>query len=187
MSHGSAQESRCAASTTSGDEIPILNLHGSVNWALSYDQGCVNVFDGYTQLLQAGGVPALVPPTWNKVFHGPIGDIWQGAIGALRQATRLIVIGFSLPPTDLHFKYLLAAGLQENMSLRQIVFCDPDGDAVKKRARSLLRQEYIDARQLIVFTNQGLAEFLVYRFSETYLFRRTTHRIFSSDGQPVPD
>jgi len=28
---------------------------------------------------------------------------------------------------------------------------------------------------------------LVYRFSETYLFRRTTHRIFSSDGQPVPD
>jgi len=34
---------------------------------------------------------------------------------------------------------------------------------------------------------EGYGWFLVYRFSETYLFRRTTHRIFSSDGQPVPD
>jgi len=27
---------------------------------------------------------------------------------------------------------------------------------------------------------------LVYRFSETYLLKQTTHRTFSSDGQSVP-
>ena len=32
------------------------------------------------------------------------------------------MIGYSIPPTDQHFKYLLAAGLQGNISLRDVVF-----------------------------------------------------------------
>ena len=40
-----------------------------------------------------------------------------------------------MPPTDLHFKYLLAAGLRNNISLREIAFVNPDFD-VPRKARS---------------------------------------------------
>jgi hypothetical protein len=46
-------------------------------------------------------------------------------VRALRLATRVVIIGFSMPRTDMHFKYLLAAGLKENISLRKIVVIDP--------------------------------------------------------------
>jgi len=55
----------------------------------------------------------------------------------ISRATRLIVMGFSMPPTDLHFKYLLAAGLRENISLREILFVNPSKEVIEQRAIEL--------------------------------------------------
>ena len=44
-----------------------------------------------------------------------------------------------------------------------------------------------DAQVPVVVTEQELLPMLVYRFTETYRIRQTTHRTFSSDGRPVPN
>jgi hypothetical protein len=44
--------------------VPILKLHGSINWSSS------KVYDTYSVLRAAGELPHLVPPTWKKAFEG---------------------------------------------------------------------------------------------------------------------
>jgi len=59
-----------------------------------------------------------------------------------------------MPRTDTHFKYLIAAGLQRNISLRKFVFVNP-GVAESREAErtelisnlfSILRRELLDRR-----------------------------------------
>jgi len=54
---------------------------------------------------------------FGKVLSGPWG-----------QRLAYFVLGFSMPPTDTHFRYLLTAGLQENISLRKFFFVNPGLD-----------------------------------------------------------
>ena len=104
-----------------------------MNWSYGYDTKNMiardsskipskngKCFSDYRQLLDSGQIPYLVPPTWKKVFDNAPKQVWSEAVGALKEATRIIMIGFSMPPTDIHFHYLLAAGLQENISLRNL-------------------------------------------------------------------
>jgi len=123
--------------------VRVLKLHGSVNWGTTLSPGPMTRFSSYDDLRRAQTImpdllPALLPPTWRKVFEGPMSSVWDAAVEALRSATRIIVIGFSIPPGDIHFKYLLAAGLRQSISLRDVVFVDPAGETIKDRASRLL-------------------------------------------------
>jgi len=102
------------------------------------------------ELIKAGLIPQIIPPTWKKDSRGAFDEIWTRSLKALSDATRVVVIGFSIPPTDLHFKYLLAAGLQENYSLREIVFVNPsDGmPLIEERCRSLFANQVHNAAKL---------------------------------------
>lgn len=107
--------------------VPLLKLHGSVNWysdsrtkPRQKSRHRISTFSDVTEVwnprreLKKGfqGVP-LVPPTWNKqateitVFASMI----EQAIRHLRRAARIVVIGYSMPEADAHFRYLLAKGL----------------------------------------------------------------------------
>jgi hypothetical protein len=127
--------------------IQVLKLHGSVNWARTKTPGGrLTVFGDYDFVRGSDLVPELVPPTWKKVFDNQLEAVWEAAVEALNTATRVIIIGFSMPPTDLHFKYLVAAGLQKNVSLRNIHFVNPQIPELQKRAESLLRASYIESK-----------------------------------------
>jgi hypothetical protein len=136
----------------SGDAnaIPVLKLHGSVNWTVEQDEQ-LKIFRSYDALRDQLKQPRLIPPTWSKSVDDHLSLPWEKAIERLQTATRVIIIGFSMPETDLHFRYLLAAGLQENAWLRTIVFVNPDAAGVEARARAVLRNNYID---------QGLIRFV---------------------------
>jgi len=55
--------------------------------------------------------PFIVPPTWNKTMHSSqLAPVWSAAARELAEAEEIIVIGYSLPPTDSFFRYLLAMG-----------------------------------------------------------------------------
>lgn len=139
--------------------FPVLKLHGSVNWTLE-DDGAVAVHKNYEAArLTALAPPLLTPPTWKKAFGGPMEHVWNAAIRSLSIATRVIIIGFSIPPTDIHFKYLLAAGLRNNFSLRELIFVNPDpDDQLRRRARNLLRKDYITSG-IIGFSKATFGEF----------------------------
>ncbi len=91
------------------DAIPVLKLHGSVNWSLVANSR-INIYGEYSKVLQTDADPLLIPPTWRKSFTKSLSTVWDEAVGLIRDATRIIVIGYSIPPIDFHFKYLLAAG-----------------------------------------------------------------------------
>jgi len=157
VTHGFASESTAGTSSEPSQarakEIQVLKLHGSVTWARAPRRGTPRtplvIHETYEELLAKGDEPALVPPTWKKVFGGHLEPVWEAAIERLSMATRIVIIGFSIPPTDMHFKYLMAAGLQKNLSLRQILFVNPTSQAeLEPRVRNLLRETYIDSNHI---------------------------------------
>lgn len=127
-------------SPSMGDGFRLLKIHGSVSWALPGKRGQkLTPFDTYDQVRQAQLVPVIVPPTWKKGSMKYVDDAWSGAVAAIEQATRVFIVGCSLPATDVHFRYLMAAGLRNNISLRSIYFVNPaaDEDAVRQRVMSI--------------------------------------------------
>lgn len=127
----------------SNDNLKLLKLHGSINWgrqtnATTGGAGKLSIFDSYADVRSNRAIPDLIPPTWRKVFDGNLEGLWVHALEAIKTATQIIVIGFSVPETDLHFKYLLAAGLKSNISLRDIVFVNPEHqDVLQKKIDGL--------------------------------------------------
>lgn len=122
--------------------VKVLKLHGSVNWLLPDNKrGVVQINDRYHLPGGDGRIPFVVPPTWHKEFGAPLDSVWDSALRSLRTATRIVVIGFSIPETDQHFRYLLAAGLRDNISLRQVFFVDPAVGNLGKRIARILRPE----------------------------------------------
>jgi len=120
------------------NQVEVLKLHGSINWGKPPSSTASYVIhNSYDELLNRQQSPQLVPPTWRKIFTGPLRQIWDNSLKSLEKATRIIVIGFSIPPTDNHFKYLIAAGLQNNISLREIVFINPDKEQIEQRVSDL--------------------------------------------------
>ena len=141
--------------------VAVLKLHGSVNWGLryfpsrkkrelQYDQ--LLLCRSFADLMASGADRVFVePPTWRKGYGSQgrgMATIWAKALQALQTASRIIVIGYSLPLTDVHFRYLLAAGLRENISLQEILFVnkalaedDPGYQSMVARIFQILRPE----------------------------------------------
>ncbi len=138
----SARCVRVAASDpTSAAAIHVLKPHGSINWAVQTDREKPKVFGTYEQLRSDGLNPLLAPPTWSKNPAVLLSDVWDNAVSAIRSATRIAIIGYSIPPMDLHFKYLLAAGLKNNNSLRDVFFVNPQARTLESRVESVFRSD----------------------------------------------
>jgi hypothetical protein len=126
--------SPCAYSPSN---MSVYKLHGSVNWGTQpASSEEIKVYASYDEVLGNGERVVLLPPTWRKTFGGGLSTVWAGAVKALTTATRIIVLGFSMPPTDAHFKYLLMAGLQPNISLRRLFYINPGLDESTSPAES---------------------------------------------------
>jgi hypothetical protein len=144
--------------------LRILKLHGSLNWEISSDQQ-LTVYSDHEDILKRGLTPALAPPTWRKDFLGQLPYVWDKAVDALRTATRIIVLGYSIPATDQHFRFLLAAGLQDNISLRKVFFVNTGlaeqkmREQLEQRLFGLFRRELFD-QDIITFVPTDIREFL---------------------------
>src|SRR5262249_24599334 len=83
--------------------------------------------------------PVIVPPTWNKTqYHQQIGAVWSQAAKHLSEAENIFVIGYSLPDTDLFFRYLYSLGTVGDTLLKRFWVFDPDKSSVSKRFERLL-------------------------------------------------
>jgi len=79
-------------------------------------------------------IPLLIPPTWNKTdYHRYIKAVWKHAAIELSEAENIIIIGYSMPETDLFFKYLLGLGTINPMKrLRRFWIFNPDRELEKR-------------------------------------------------------
>ena len=78
-----------------------------------------------------------------------------GAYDNLRRAGRAPEL---VPPTDLHFEYLLAGGLRQNISLREVVFVNPDRTTIEQRAKELFGD--LNRRPIVRIVESKAAQFV---------------------------
>jgi hypothetical protein len=166
-------DSTAKAQDVRADAFRILKLHGSLNWAET-GSGSVVVYGDYQRVRAAMLRPLLVPPTWHKSFNGAFLRVWDAAMAALAAATRIILIGFSIPPNDLHFKYLLAAGLQDNSSLRSIKIVDPRAGKLRLQYEEVFRADQFNYG-IVTCREKRTAEFLFDRDEITAIARPLAH------------
>jgi hypothetical protein len=117
----------------------ILKLHGSTNWGVCGNclkeivvlQGKVTDSPRQFRLERCGRCgeqrfqPLLIPPSWDKSEYQRIMTrVWARAVAELKSATRICIIGYSMPQSDLFFKYLLTLALSENHGLYKLLVVD---------------------------------------------------------------
>jgi hypothetical protein len=123
-------------------KISLLKLHGSLNWDL-YPNGMtvklkpkpylVSTRNGKTRFEKI----SILAPGWNKrIDRNPYKKFWREARLQLERCKTLIILGYSLPETDLLAQSLLAEVVRtraaRNASLKQLHLADHN-EPVKER------------------------------------------------------
>jgi hypothetical protein len=167
------RESQNLVYTQVSTGLSILKLHGSMNWAMSYQPHenhqnrspsdktypCIQIYKTATDLFSHDAhlydQLILEPPTWNKGKSASILQLlWDKSIEALSTATRIFIIGYSMPETDMHFKYLMASGLASNISLEEVTIVNPafedvqESEALRARVFKVFREEHESDRSI---------------------------------------
>ena len=147
--------------------IPVLKLHGSINW--HFCEPCKVVYDANTfshayqrdsndrmvgvldhpQTHACNRVhdrtPIIVPPSWDKSrYQSSLRSVWEQAARALDSADEIFVIGYSLPEADAFFRYLFALGTQSRTRVQRMLVVNPGHDVRPKFERFIgqgLRQQ----------------------------------------------
>ncbi|EGQ63509.1 hypothetical protein GGI1_19879 [Acidithiobacillus sp. GGI-221] len=118
--------------------LPIYKLHGSCNWMACQDKN-VTVISDMQEFFVNGDFwdtsgwnkynLIMEPPTIDKMYAGRIlSAIWGKAYDSIRQASRLVVIGYSFPENDGYVKYLFMASVADNHVLKEALFVEPQCD-----------------------------------------------------------
>jgi len=109
-------------------------------------------------VLETPLMPIIIPPTASKNFseYGNIlGPIWQEAASVLKDARKLVIIGYSFPETDEHAFSLLESFMESEGSGKLIEIIDPFPEGVSARV-----SKFIDSRCALEVHSVTLAEFL---------------------------
>jgi hypothetical protein len=130
---------------------PILKLHGSINWVFRGDHIWLDdQSDNFFHLtpeeqeLPLGDTAyyggAVIAPSYlkrPKTLTPNLNLVWQQAENALRQATQVISIGYSLPDADFYVRDILRCALRHNDKSSSIQVVLPHNKEVVDRWRSL--------------------------------------------------
>jgi NAD-dependent SIR2 family protein deacetylase len=170
----------------------VLKLHGSLNWAGCERCGIIpkrlseltNIMlpagDGTARLTVADKFahqtcsrclksfprePVIVPPTWNKggFSSDSMRTVWASAAKHLAEAEYIVIIGYSVPPTDHFFHYLYALGTMSGTRVKRIAVYNPDS-SVEERYRRLLGPT-TSTRFLFRSGQEGTFQFAIGRFN----------------------
>lgn len=102
-------------------DVDMLKLHGSLNFVkkrVKYDEAGYNIARPLED-------PQILPPISNKMSGDMSDKIWSVALKRLREAKNVVVVGYSLPKTDIYMQYFLKAAFGPNVDLNKISVFDP--------------------------------------------------------------
>lgn len=92
-------------------------------------------------------IPVIVPPTWNKTeYHGSLTNVWSQAAKEFSLARNIYVFGYSLPESDLFFRYLFALGTMGETRIRRFWVFDPEDSGVTEARYKRLLGQGINSR-----------------------------------------
>jgi NAD-dependent SIR2 family protein deacetylase len=150
--------------------VTLLKLHGSTNWFRCTSSICANIWVAESTwrrnylygciqcpyCSQPSVEPVIVPPAWTKgEYRETLTSIWSKALEVLRKADQLFIIGYSVPPADAFFQYLLSLALAENPDIKQIHIVNRNVQTLKNF--EILFQEPFRGRHVTTYPRfQGL-------------------------------
>lgn len=98
-------------------DIELLKLHGSLNFPTHKEESF--------SLTQVAKDPYILPPVINKWVGKNEEAVWSTGLQKLREAKNIIIVGYSLPKTDIFMQYFLRAGVGPNLNLNKIIVHNP--------------------------------------------------------------
>lgn len=99
-------------------DIDYLKLHGSLNFPQKKAPP--------ENEIKAINKPYILPPVFNKLKDGKHEGMWRIALERLRHAKNVIIVGYSLPETDIYMQYFLKTALGPNVNLNRIFVFNPE-------------------------------------------------------------
>jgi len=142
-------------------QISILKLHGSVNWVQEHEEEPVTKiahardffwgskdFEGkpnYSEAQLDSGRKLVLPSYLKDVSSNEaLLDVWTKAQDALRSASQLIVVGYSLNKADAAARLLFGIELARNKNLSSVTLVAPQvgewGPFVSQRKKQLIHR-----------------------------------------------
>lgn len=100
--------------------VPILKLHGSVNWAQKGDADesfqVVSGLRDFAAAQMVGSAPLIAAPgaTKKRLCTGSFANIWTAATKHLVEADVIVFIGFRFPPSDSHARSVILGAIANN-------------------------------------------------------------------------
>lgn len=118
----------------------LYKLHGSLHFIVPETEGSPVTLKQRPYTRQAGNLRfTILPPESQKAYDkGIFRALWRAAAAELHRARHIVLIGYSLPPTDLHSTALLRTSVKSG-GLRSLVVVNPDRRA-RQRIRSVLQR-----------------------------------------------
>ncbi|SRR6266852_4815753 len=100
--------------------VTLLKLHGSLGWR-QYPNRQIKIKDRpYVVRKGRNEKISIIPPGWNKpIDRNPYKELWRSARQSLEGCKSLMIVGYSLPETDLLAKALFAEVIRSRESRRQ--------------------------------------------------------------------
>ena len=135
-----------------GPPPPLLKLHGSLNWLVCPTCQNLYLYLGRKALARIFEEPAelcpadesylkgiLIPPTWIKDYgNAHMQQVWMAAETRLREAKRVVFIGYSLAATDVQVLFSLCRALHSNRHKPLIEVVNPERrDVIHRRYRRM--------------------------------------------------
>jgi hypothetical protein len=124
--------------------IQLLKLHGSMNWGVDADGRLHLLTDPYDS--RPEDELCIVPPLWQKSFEAPpFHDVWMAAREQLTSTKALLLIGYSLPLTDVYTQAMLRIDVQP---LDFLLIANPD-PAARDRIRRVMRSAITTSTRVV--------------------------------------
>jgi hypothetical protein len=121
------------------ESLKLLKMHGSLNWKKN-DDDSISLVEDPKEVKDLS--KSIVPPTWFKdLTIAPYNDIWKEARKQVRRSQIMVIIGYSVPATDLFSKSLLkveAGSKIKREKLKLLILVNPD-EAARSRFINLIK------------------------------------------------
>lgn len=136
------------------DTVHYYKLHGSLHFQIEEPEesaSCVRLKERpYTKTAGDGLKFTIIPPESHKDYDkGVFGTLWSKASDAIYKAEHIVVVGYSLPLTDLHSTTLFRTSVRGG-KLKSLVVVNPDRDA-RKRIRSVFQRGFGASTRVLSF------------------------------------
>ena len=141
-----------------GTVVKPLKLHGSIDWTQDNSQA-IPITTGLQGKIKER-LPLIVPPIADKSQYYEVSllrDLWFEAHSKLEQADEVVVVGFSLPLTDISVRYLFQSALRNNSTVKIVVVNRDNSERLQARYEAVFSQQMRAGNLDIQFIGQETA------------------------------